>query len=190
MNPVVMAGEDPGKSFLYNSTRRSPARFPEDGRAQLTTSVSPSRVYTPTRADSGTASEPGHLTANGQPSRWDAAVQNVGGAQAALNVLAQEVDSAVYLGDDEYNQVAPKVAYVKTIQAQQARIAKLMQDMRNLQSQLTAAEEARRQSDALRQEVEQELENNSSVFKLHFNEILSKNEEIQRLQAVIEGLAR
>ena len=37
--------------------------------------------------------------------------------------------------------------------------------------------------------MQSELDNNSAVFKLHYNEILAKNEEIKRLQAVIEGLS-
>ena len=39
------------------------------------------------------------------------------------------------------------------------------------------------------QDVTQELENNSAVFKLHYSELIAKDEEIKRLKAVIEGLS-
>lgn len=133
--------------------------------------------------------EEGHLTANGQLKRWEAALGNIEDARVALDALSHAVDDAVYLDEDAYNQVQPKVAYLKTIQAQQARIATLTMEQQELQKHLAAAENIRRRSDQQVKEVQSELDNNSAVFKLHYNEILAKNEEIKRLQAVIEGLS-
>ena len=98
--------------------------------------------------------EAGHLTANGQPGRWEAALGNVEDARLATDLwvperqcpcttcpenlpqgyqhyrgscivpdqnlgqcrLSRAVDDAVYLDEDAYHQVQPKVAYLKTIQ--------------------------------------------------------------------------
>lgn len=115
------------------------------------------RLHHEARADSISTPEAGHLTANGQLGRWEAALGNIEDARMALGMcvlalhstrlvplrrmishdsiteppvslqlqllyahagcrLSHAVDDAVYLDEDAYNQVQPKVAYLKTIQ--------------------------------------------------------------------------
>jgi hypothetical protein len=194
---------DPGLTYLYS---KSPQRTPSSGGSRLQ-HRSGSKGPEPTQASLSSLTpqrdrsqqdlhnqhsntpEAGHLTANGQLGRWEAALGNIDDARLATDMLSRAVDDAVYLDEDAYHQVQPKVAYLKTIQAQQGRIATLTMEQQELQKHLAAAENVRRRSDQQVKEVQSELENNSAVFRLHYNEILAKNEEIKRLQAVIEGLS-
>lgn len=77
----------------------------------------------------------------------------------------------------------------------QKRLRTMSQQVLNAQAQLVRKDEqireekdARKQLERRVEELNQQLENNSVVFKMHYNELLQRNEEIERLKAVIEGL--
>ncbi|KAK9844762.1 hypothetical protein WJX74_006584 [Apatococcus lobatus] len=95
----------------------------------------------------------------------------------------------VYLGEDAFNQLLPVQAYTRTIQGQHRRIVELERASMETMQRLRASEQGRLKAEARTAELQQELENNAEVFKLHYTELLTKDEEIERLKNVIEGLA-
>jgi len=54
--------------------------------------------------------------APGEASRWGTAVGNIEDARVALDTLARAIEDAVYLDEDDYNQVAPVMQFQRTIQ--------------------------------------------------------------------------
>ncbi|KAL3133754.1 hypothetical protein ABBQ32_008238 [Trebouxia sp. C0010 RCD-2024] len=127
--------------------------------------------------------------APGEASRWGEAVGNIEDARVALDTLARAIEDAVYLDEDAYNQVAPVMQYQRASQVQQQRVTELTLELQETNHKL---DECRAQKDAADQritEMAQELENSTVVFKMHYSELLSKEDEIARLKAIIEGLS-
>lgn len=56
-------------------------------------------------------------------------------------------------------------------------------------ARLEASEAARQTAEARVAELSSEVENHGSVFKLHYEELLRKDQEIHDLQAVIQALS-
>lgn len=127
--------------------------------------------------------------ADGGLGRWDSALGNVEDARVALDTLSQAIEDAVYLDEDAYNQLLPAMQYTRVIQAQQRRIAEVEAELESLRTKLAETEAARKAAETLAGEQHQELENNAVVFKMHYGELMLKEDEIVRLKAVIEGLA-
>ncbi|KAK9867917.1 hypothetical protein WJX84_004434 [Apatococcus fuscideae] len=114
--------------------------------------------------------------------RWDAVLGNAADAQVALDVIERAIDDAVYLGEDAFNQLLPVQAYTRTIQGQHRRIVELERASMETMQRLRASEQGRLKAEARTAELQQELENNAEVFKLHYTELLTKDEEIERLK--------
>ena len=79
--------------------------------------------------------------------------------------------------------------YSIDLQEQQRHILDLEHQ---LQSALHSAAQQRANGQASRKratELQEELENNAAVFKLHYDELLAKDAEIAKLKAVIQGLS-
>lgn len=83
-------------------------------------------------------------------------------------------------------------------QAQQRRLHEMSNEMEAMQAEVASkdaalaaararAHEAERRMCEMQQQQEQELENTQHVFQLHYTELLAKNEEIARLQAMIRA---
>lgn len=75
------------------------------------------------------------------------------------------------------------------LQEQQRQIRDLEHQ---LQSALHNAAQHRANGQASKKraaELQEELENNAAVFKLHYDELLAKDAEIAKLKAVIQGLS-
>jgi len=75
------------------------------------------------------------------------------------------------------------------LQEQQRQILNLEHQLQNAlhnAAQQKAAGQASRKRAA---ELQEELENNAAVFKLHYDELLAKDAEIAKLKAVIQGLS-
>ena len=65
----------------------------------------------------------------------------------------------------------------------------LQAEVQQLQGAIQVITADRIAADQLVRDKDAELENNSKVFKLHYDELLARDEEIRRLKAVVEGLA-
>ncbi|KAL0039709.1 hypothetical protein WJX77_005806 [Trebouxia sp. C0004] len=93
------------------------------------------------------------------------------------------------LDEDAYNQVAPVMQFQRTIQVQQQRITELTVELQETNNKLHDSRALKRVADQRITEMTQELENNAVVFKMHYSELIAKEEEIARLKAIIQGLA-
>ncbi|GMH33608.1 hypothetical protein BSKO_01442 [Bryopsis sp. KO-2023] len=121
-------------------------------------------------------------------------------AKAALEQLKSLVDDAVFLDEDTFGGMKTLAHYSQKLQASgdnaQKRIKALGQQLLASQAQLARKDEQIREErektkrvERKVEEIQQELDNNQVVFKMHYNEILQRNEEIERLKSVIEGLS-
>lgn len=127
--------------------------------------------------------------APGEVSRWGAAVGNIEDARVALDTLARAIEDAVYLDEDAYNQVAPVMQYQRITQAQQQRVTELTLELQESNNKLDKSRTLKAAADQRVIEMTQELENNAVVFKMHYSELLAKEEEVARLKAIIQGLS-
>lgn len=82
---------DPGYSYLYNkSPKRSPSASagpyqPGGGSGVASPARSHSRLQHGSHAPTAAPSEPGHLAANGQLGKWEAALGNIEDARVTLD---------------------------------------------------------------------------------------------------------
>eukprot|EP00873_Tetraselmis_striata_P023271 jgi/Tetstr1/443535/TSEL_031539.t1 len=192
--------EDPGRQYLYSAPKDgSDARQRASGKAPAAAEGSSGSRGLPPRSPAhppaaGSRDEGGSDRAS--LGRWDAALGNVADAGVALQQLKHALDDAIYLDEDAYNGVASLTHYTRTIQAQQRRILELEHELEAALGAVERSDSRARESERQRQEaemrassIEAELENNAVVFKMHYNELLAKTEEVQKLKAIIEGLS-
>lgn len=113
----------------------------------------------------------------------------------ALDALHAAIADAVFLDEDAYTNAVTLQRYHQRLQSQHRRILQLEAEVEALrvdagrQQEVLLKQRAQtRAAEAQVQELQQELENNAVVFDMHYNELLLKNEEIERLKTVIEGL--
>ncbi|KAK9837421.1 hypothetical protein WJX81_001177 [Elliptochloris bilobata] len=137
-----------------------------------------------------------HLIATAAPrgagealGRWEAAIGNLEDARVALDVVAKAIDDAVFLDEDAFRQVAPVAQYARQLQAQMQRVAALETELEETSAALARQQAAARIAERRAADLTQELENNAVVFRMHYTELLSKDEEIAKLQAVIQVLS-
>ncbi|GIL72844.1 hypothetical protein Vretimale_4526 [Volvox reticuliferus] len=116
-------------------------------------------------------------------------------ARDAASALRDLVQDAVYLDEESYSNAVDHTHYQDKLHAQQKCLNGLENEAAALRAELERKDEllaaaAARQREAQMQivELQQELENNAVVFRMHYQELLTRNEEIERLKAVIEGL--
>ncbi|EFJ42985.1 hypothetical protein VOLCADRAFT_107025 [Volvox carteri f. nagariensis] len=115
--------------------------------------------------------------------------------RTAATALRDLVQDAVYLDEECYSSAVEHTHYHEKLHVQQKRVHDLENEAAALRAELERKDElltaaAARQREAQRQiaELQQELENNAVVFRMHYQELLTRNEEIERLKTVIEGL--
>lgn len=135
------------------------------------------------------------LSENNNPVNWGATGSTLENAKRALGQLEALVDDAVFLDDDTFNGMKTLAYYNQKLQNAQRRIRQLSEQLLAAQAQLARKDEQlkeerekRKQTEAEVEELNTKLENNAVVFEMHFSELLRRNEEIERLTAVIEGL--
>ncbi|GLC35837.1 hypothetical protein PLESTB_000499500 [Pleodorina starrii] len=116
-------------------------------------------------------------------------------ARNAAIALRDLVQDAVYLDEDCYSSAVEHTHYQDNLHGQQKQIHDLENEAAALRAELERKDEllaaaAARQREAKSQitELQHELENNAVVFRMHYQELLTRNDEIERLKAVIEGL--
>ncbi|GFR41223.1 hypothetical protein Agub_g1896 [Astrephomene gubernaculifera] len=116
-------------------------------------------------------------------------------ARVAAEALRNLLQDAVFLDEDCYSSAVDHSQYQDKLHAQQKHVHDLENEIAALRVELERKDEllaaaASRQREAQTQigELQQELENNAVVFRVHYQELLTRNEEIERLKAVIEGL--
>ncbi|KAI7840131.1 hypothetical protein COHA_006170 [Chlorella ohadii] len=123
------------------------------------------------------------------PQRWAAAVQQVEAAQQTLDSLINQLDGALYLDDEAWQQALPHAQFTAALQGQQRKIAELEQQVQALVVKLEASERARAEAEERCRQLGSEVEGSASVFKLHYEELMRKDREISDLQAVIQALS-
>eukprot|EP00210_Caulerpa_lentillifera_P000726 g703.t1 len=133
---------------------------------------------------------------NNNPVNWGAPSSHIDTAKRALAQLEALVDDAVFLDDDTFNGMKTLSYYNQKLQSYRRRIMEMNEQLLAAQTQLARKDEQIKQERELRQKVElkveelnSQLEDNAMVFEMHYNELLRRNEEIERLTAVIDGLA-
>lgn len=138
---------------------------------------------------------PRDATEPGSGRDWGSAVGNVETAKLALETLRGLIADAVFLDEDAYTNASTLQHYHQRLQMQHRRILQLEAEVEALRVDAGRQQEAlikqraqTRAAEAQIGELQQELENNAVVFDMHYNELLMKNEEIERLKTVIEGL--
>ncbi|PNH12063.1 hypothetical protein TSOC_001001 [Tetrabaena socialis] len=116
-------------------------------------------------------------------------------ARVAADALRGLVQDAVFLDEECYSNAVIHTQYQQKLHAHQKQIHGLENETAALRAEVERKDEmlvasAVRQREAQQQirELQQELENNAVVFRMHYQELLTRNEEIDRLKAVIEGL--
>ena len=75
------------------------------------------------------------------------------------------------------------------LQEQQRQILNLEHQLQNALHSAAQQKAAGQASRKRAVELQEELENNAAVFKLHYDELLAKDAEIAKLKAVIQGLS-
>lgn len=134
--------------------------------------------------------------ANSTLTRWDSALGNIEDAKVAFDILRRSIEDAVYLDEEAYKQVTPTMQFTKVIQAQHRKIEQLEADLRSTKMQLQESNSIQIEALQRHAEMQQELENNAGelggnvVFKMHYQELMSKEDEIQKLTAVIQVLSQ
>lgn len=175
-------------SRVHISIRHCRVRMTEPRRAYQASQTMPS-----TSAEAGLADQEvfrrQDTTAPGESSRWGSAVGNIEDARVALDTLARAIEDAVYLDEDAYNQVAPVMQYQRAIQVQQQKVAELTLELQETNNKLEESRALKEAADQRIFEMTQELENNAVVFKMHYAELLAKEDELARLKAIVEGLS-
>ncbi|GBF92750.1 hypothetical protein Rsub_05119 [Raphidocelis subcapitata] len=126
---------------------------------------------------------------------WGAALGNAENAKLSAAALRELLADAVYLDEDAFAGANTLQLYAQRLAAQQRRARELEGVAEALRAEvalkdeaLAAARDSVAAANARVRELQGELDANAAVFELHYREIMLKNEELERLKAVIEGL--
>eukprot|EP00798_Chlamydomonas_sp_ICE-L_P000849 gene848-12801_t len=126
---------------------------------------------------------------------WGAALGNLEDAKVAAEALKVLVYDAVFLDGDAYNGAADISALKHQIQLQNGQIRSLQHDIVAINSEiekkdndLLALQRQRKQDQYEIEQLRQDVTNNTEVASLHSLELVKRNEEIERLKAIISGL--
>lgn len=151
------------------------------------------------------------------PLRWRQALNNLEAAQGTLSDLSKQLEGALHLDDEAWQLAVPHAQFtaalqvgavspvrmlcgwpaaaldanfsVHAMQGQQRKIQELEQQLRVVVARLEESERGRRAAEERARQLSAELENNASVFKLHYEELLRREQEVHDLQAVISALS-
>lgn len=145
-----------------------------------------------------------HMESGGGGSeRWNAAVSNINEIESGVNMLQRLLlKQTVYKDEETFSQVASSANQARHILAQERRIRALEKELDAAiasaglaRAEKRLAEAAQRSAETRTQEVIQELENTTQVFKLHMEELRTKQEELLKkdadmkvLQAIVQEL--
>lgn len=126
---------------------------------------------------------------------WGAAIGNLEDTKLALDALAGLIYDAVFLDDEAYTSACAATNYQQRLLAQlkksrqlQHELAALQAELQNKDAALATEKEKCKDAQRANADLQQQLDNNAVVFQMHYQELLTRNEEIGRLKAVIEGL--
>eukprot|EP00803_Ostreobium_quekettii_P007880 evm.model.scf_3367.2 EVM.evm.TU.scf_3367.2 scf_3367:8984-11274(-) len=191
------ASRDPGRAYLYTRQPSGPpgrASLPPRRQAPPPHGGPPDRgrhgddANAPEASTSASSGEGGH-------SDWGSAGGSVENAKVALDQLKGLIEDAVFLDEDSFSGMKTVAYYHQKLQAVQKRLRTMSQQVLVAQAQLARKDEqireereSKKQLEKRIEDMKQELDNNSVVFNMHYNELIQRNEEIERLKAVIEGL--
>ncbi|KAI5055734.1 hypothetical protein GOP47_0029255 [Adiantum capillus-veneris] len=133
--------------------------------------------------------------------RWNAAIANMGEIQNGVDMLQRLLlKQTVYKDEEAFSIASSNANQARHIMAQERRIRALEKELDAAiasaglaRAEKRLAEIAQRAAETRAQEVLQELDNTTKVFKLHMEELrakqeelLNKDEEIKALKAVEE----
>ncbi|ONK60661.1 uncharacterized protein A4U43_C08F21170 [Asparagus officinalis] len=137
--------------------------------------------------------------------RWRTAIVNLSEMASNLESLQRIVaKKAVFVDDDTFSRASLSSDQAKSIKTLEQRVETLERELdasiaaaARARTEKRQAEAAQRSAELHAQEVTRELENTTKVFKLHMEELRSKQEEISKkdheikvLEAIIQTLSR
>ncbi|KAG1660344.1 hypothetical protein FOA52_014397 [Chlamydomonas sp. UWO 241] len=127
---------------------------------------------------------------------WASSQGNLEDAKVQIDALKALVHDAVFLDEDAYAGAQHMSSYHSKLQAAHAQIKGMEQESSSLRAELARKDAeiaalCSMQADAEVSiaELKMELENNAVVFKMHYAEIMTRTEEVERLKTVLEGVA-
>jgi len=120
----------------------------------------------------------------------------------AVNSISKALGEAVYLDDQAYDMQNQLKKYKDALRKRESRNAALVAEVELTGRELAQSRDQNQQlqrdlkeAESLNATLRQEQENNAVVFRMHFNELLAKQEEIKkkdeelaRLKGIIEVL--
>jgi len=120
----------------------------------------------------------------------------------AVNSISKALGEAVYLDDQAYDMQNQLKKYKEALRKRESRNAALVAEVELTGRELAQSRDQNQQlqrdlkeAESLNATLRQEQENNAVVFRMHFNELLAKQEEIKkkdeelaRLKGIIEVL--
>lgn len=184
---------DPGRAYLYAANS-----LPSAGHRRQRSDVGPMRTYSSQQPDLNTlamSALPTEVGVKGGSIDWGAALGNIENAKVAVDTFKSLLEDAVFLDEEAFTNASTLSMYQHRLQLQQRRIRELEHEAEALRMEVLRKEELLQQEKKKSQDLvgttadlKQELENNAVVFKMHYQELLNRNEEISRLKAIIEGL--
>lgn len=126
---------------------------------------------------------------------WGLALGNTENARLAVAALRDMLADAVFLDEEAFASATTLQLYQQRLQAQVRRMRELEAIAEALRAEvvqkdeaLAAAKDSVEAANQRVREMQGELDANAAVFELHYREIMLKNDEIERLKAVIEAL--
>lgn len=128
--------------------------------------------------------------------RWNASISNMGEIQNGVDMLQRLLlKQTVYKDEEAFAQVSSNANQARHIMAQERRIRALEKELDAAiasaglaRAEKRLAEVAQRTAETRTQEVLQELDNTTQVFKLHMEELRAKQEEVVKKDAEIKAL--
>eukprot|EP00250_Pteridium_aquilinum_P016246 c23023_g1_i1 orf=661-1212(-) len=128
--------------------------------------------------------------------RWSAAIANMGEIQNGVDMLQRLLlKQTVYKDEEAFSLASSGANQARHIMAQERRIRALEKELDAAiasaglaRAEKRLSEIAQRAAEARAQEVLQELENTTQVFKLHMEELRAKQEELLKKNAEIKAL--
>mmetsp|Transcript_22681 Transcript_22681/g.43357 ORF Transcript_22681/g.43357 Transcript_22681/m.43357 type:complete len:233 (-) Transcript_22681:200-898(-) len=200
-SPRMMSGRPPPHPSQQHS--------PPNPNKPLVAPGSPTSPRIPETSAASSASSSGAAPTRETPAlsqealaRWGTALGNMHDLGMAVNSISKALGEAVYLDDQAYDMQNQLKKYKDALRKRESRNAALVAEVELTGRELAQSRDQNQQlqrdlkeAESLNATLRQEQENNAVVFRMHFNELLAKQEEIKkkdeelaRLKGIIEVL--
>ncbi|GAX77455.1 hypothetical protein CEUSTIGMA_g4899.t1 [Chlamydomonas eustigma] len=123
---------------------------------------------------------------------WGRASGNIEDTKIVVGALKSLIDDAVFLDEDAYYGAAQLSSLQNKLQAANRRIQEMEMEATALRAEVDSKNEnileltsSHKEAKDQILELKLELENNAKIFQMHYQEIITRNEEIERLNAMV-----